>query len=134
MKFWKVNEMRTVMITGVVGGIGSATAAVFLREGWRVIGVDREQGEGACCSDFYAVDLADETQIDQVFAELADKTDRLDALVNNAAVQLCKPLMETTTAEWDAVMTVNLRAAFLMMQSSYPFLKFLYDHGRSALR
>ena len=42
--------------------------------------------------------------------------------VPSAAVQLCKPLMETTSAEWDAVMAVNLRTAFLMMQSSYPLL------------
>ncbi|MBE0577396.1 MAG: SDR family oxidoreductase [Desulfuromonadales bacterium] len=114
--------MKTAIITGVAGGIGAATSAVFLREGWRVIGVDREQAKDSCYSDFIATDLANVTQLDQVFAEVAHKTDRLDALINNAAVQLCKPLMETTSVEWDEVMAVNLRAAFLMMQYSYPLL------------
>jgi NAD(P)-dependent dehydrogenase (short-subunit alcohol dehydrogenase family) len=114
--------MKTVMITGVAGGIGAATAAAFSREGWQVIGVDREPPEQSCCSDFYAADLADEAQINQLFAAVTEKTDRLDVLVNNAAVQLCKPLTGTTSAEWDAVMAVNLRAVFLMMQNSYPLL------------
>lgn len=115
--------MKTVVITGAAGGIGAATAEVFSREGWRVIGVDREAEKKPCCSDFYTVDLSDKAQITQLFTELNEKVDGLDALVNNAAVQLCKSLTETTVVEWDAVMTVNLKAVFLMMQNAYPLLQ-----------
>ncbi len=115
--------MKTVLITGVAGGIGAATAAVFSREGWRVIGVDKEPQKESCCNDFFVADLSEEEEIRQLFIGVLEKVDGLDALVNNAAVQLCKPLMETTSVEWDSVMAVNLRAVFLMMQSAYPLLQ-----------
>ena len=115
--------MKTAIITGVAGGIGAATAKVFSREGWRVIGVDRTPEKKSCCTEFYTVDLADESQIAQLFSDVIEKVDGLDALVNNAAIQLCKPILETTPAEWSGVMDVNLRAVFLMMQHAYPLLK-----------
>ncbi len=116
--------MRTVLISGAAGGIGSAAVAIFAREGWRVIGVDHSPlEEPNRCTDFFAADLADESQVNQLFAEVTELTDGLDALVNNAAVQLCKPLVTTTAAEWDAVFAVNVRAAFLMMRHAFPLLR-----------
>jgi NAD(P)-dependent dehydrogenase (short-subunit alcohol dehydrogenase family) len=44
-------------------------------------------------------------------------------LVNNAAVQIAKPLLETTLEEWDSLMDVNLRAIFYSVQQAYPLLK-----------
>lgn len=58
-----------------------------------------------------------------ILREVASKGGRLDALVNNAAVQICKPFLETTVAEWDLVMATNLRAVFLMAKHAYPLLK-----------
>jgi NAD(P)-dependent dehydrogenase (short-subunit alcohol dehydrogenase family) len=116
--------MKTVLISGVAGGIGSAAAGVFVREGWRVIGVDHIPFEGPNpCTDFFVADLADDSQINQLFAEILELTDGLDALINNAAVQLCKPLVKTTAADWDAVFGVNVRAAFLMMRHAFPLLR-----------
>lgn len=112
--------MKTVLITGVTGGIGSATAAVFALAGWQIIGVDRmEPKDTSDYRKFYQADLADENQVRQLFVNVAMEVGRLDAVVNNAALQLCKPLVETTGAEWDAVMSVNLRGAFLVMRASH---------------
>ena len=47
----------------------------------------------------------------------------LDALVNNAAMQVAKPLVETTVEEWDTVMASNLRSVFLVVKLAYPLLK-----------
>jgi len=116
--------MKTVLISGAIGGIGNAAAAVFVRQGWRVIGVDHTAFEGPNpCTDFFLADLADESQINELFVKVTELTDGLDALVNNAAVQLCKPLLKTTADEWDAVFAVNLRAAFLMMRHAFPLLR-----------
>ncbi|HVF25658.1 MAG TPA: SDR family oxidoreductase, partial [Anaerolineales bacterium] len=50
-------------------------------------------------------------------------TESLEALVNNAALQVAKPLVETSVEEWDAVMASNLRSVFLGVKLAYPLLK-----------
>lgn len=116
--------MKTVLITGAAGGIGAATASVFAREGWHVIGIDLiAYSESSICDEFLLVDLADELEIERLIADVAQRYGGLDALVNNAAIQLCKPLLEMTGTEWDSLMAVNLRAAFLMMRCAYPLLR-----------
>jgi NAD(P)-dependent dehydrogenase (short-subunit alcohol dehydrogenase family) len=61
--------------------------------------------------------------MEAIFRQVAVFTDGLDALVNNAALQIVKPLLETTVAEWDAVMAVNLRAVFFAVKLAHPLLK-----------
>src|SRR6185436_14037230 len=58
-----------------------------------------------------------------VFETIAAKEGRLDALVNNAACQVCKPLLETSAEEWDQVFTCNARSVFLSVKQAYPLLK-----------
>jgi len=115
---------RAVLITGVAGGIGAATAKLFARERWQVIGID-------CCAPtgdiplarFIHADLGDPAVFEQLFAEVKEAAGHLDALVNNAAVQVCKRLIETTLDEWDTLMNVNLRATFLTMKHAHPLLR-----------
>lgn len=116
--------MRTVLITGAAGGIGAATAKLFAREGWQVFGADQvEIDDTSCYAGFFKVDLADEKQIVKLLADIFSHVDGLDAVVNNAALQICKPLIETSCTEWDAVFAVNLRAAFLIMKQAFPLLR-----------
>jgi NAD(P)-dependent dehydrogenase (short-subunit alcohol dehydrogenase family) len=61
--------------------------------------------------------------MENIFDRAHQFTKSLDALVNNAAVQVAKPLMETTVEEWDAVMASNLRSVFLGVKLAYPLLK-----------
>jgi NAD(P)-dependent dehydrogenase (short-subunit alcohol dehydrogenase family) len=58
-----------------------------------------------------------------IFEKAHAFTDSLDALINNAALQVAKPLIETTVEEWDAVMHANLRSVFLGVKLAYPLLK-----------
>lgn len=51
----------------------------------------------------------------------------LNAVVNNAAVQIAKPLLETSIEEWDNVIATNLRSAFIIAKLAYPFLKAASD-------
>jgi NAD(P)-dependent dehydrogenase (short-subunit alcohol dehydrogenase family) len=58
-----------------------------------------------------------------IFEQAHAFTNTLDALVNNAALQIAKPLIETTVDEWDAVMAANLRSVFLGVKLAHPLLK-----------
>ncbi len=118
-----------VLVTGVAGGIGSATAQVFSESGWTVVGVDRrEVTKPAGVDQYIAADISNPSSLERIFSALSTCHHRLDALVNNAAYQVCKPIMETTAEEWDAVMASNLRSVFLSIKLAYPLLK---AHGGS---
>ena len=114
-----------MLITGAAGGIGRANVKLFTEKGWRVIGVDRA-AFGADFPDnglFIQSDIAEPDQLEAIFDRTKNFTDTLDALINNAAYQVTKPLLETTVAEWDAVMASNLRSVFLGAKLAYPLLK-----------
>ncbi len=115
---------RVVLITGVAGGIGRATAAVFAEAGWRVVGVDRGADQAPPSVDRYIhADISDVAASRAIFEEVAAGEGRLDALVNNAAIQITKPLVETTPEEWDGVMASNLRSVYLGVRHAYPLLR-----------
>lgn len=111
------------LITGVAGGIGNATAQLFQNEGWLVIGVDRKPKEGDTSTDYYfQADASKPDQIWQTLAAVKSQVGRLDTVVNNAAVQFSKPMMEMTLDEWDMIMNVNVRAAFVFIQAAHELL------------
>jgi glucose 1-dehydrogenase len=118
-------QMKTVLITGAAGGIGRATVKYFSAHGWRVIGVDRHPfgeeypQEGL----FIQADIANPADFETIFDKTEKFTSELHAIVNNAAVQIAKPLVETTTEEWDEVMASNLRSIFLACKLAFPLLK-----------
>ena len=120
-----VSDLRTVLITGAAGGIGRATVRTFAENGWRVIGVDRaEFGESFPAGGlFIQSDISVGENMETIFRQAHDYTDRLHALVNNAALQVAKPLLETSVEDWDAVMASNLRSVFLAVKLSYPLFK-----------
>ncbi len=115
---------KTVLITGAAGGIGRATVHLFAQSGWRVIGVDRSPfGEGFPEGLFIQSDISAGENLETIFRQARTVTDRLHALVNNAAVQVSKPILETSVEEWDAVMANNLRSVFLSAKLAHPLLK-----------
>jgi glucose 1-dehydrogenase len=116
---------KTVLITGAAGGIGRATVKLFADKGWRVLGVDRAPFGVDFPSDglFISADISRGEELQSIFDKAHAFTDSLDALVNNAALQIAKPLLETTVEEWDAVMASNLRSVFLAVKLAHPLLK-----------
>lgn len=115
---------RVALITGAAGGIGRATVNLFSQMGWRVIGVDRAAyGESFPAEGlFIQSNIADPADLERIFARAQDFSPYLNALINNAAIQVAKPLMQTSVEEWDAVMASNLRSVFLGVKMAFPLL------------
>jgi len=115
---------RVALVTGAARGIGRAAVERILSDGWEAIGVDIRDPEVPFHeASFQRLDVADPEAIEAFFASLQSSLGRLDALVNSAAVQICKPLITMEIEEWDRVMATNLRAVFLMVKAAYPLLK-----------
>ncbi len=115
---------RVMLITGAAGGIGSATAQLFARNGWSVIGVDRRGFEGKFPEHgiFIQADISNPDEIEEIFNKARAFSPVLHAVVNNAALQIAKPIMQTSAEEWDAVMASNLRSVFLGSKLAHPLL------------
>ena len=120
-----MSETRIVLITGAAGGIGRAAVHLFAEKGWRVIGLDRASfGDGFPADGlFIQTEVSNPELMEGIFRQIHSFTPSLNALVNNAAVQVAKPLIETTVEEWDMVIANNLRPAFLLSKLAYPLLK-----------
>ena len=116
---------RTVLVTGAAGGIGRATVMLFASKGWRVIGVDRADfGEPFPQDGLYIqLDIAQGENMHAIFERAQAFSGSLSALVNNAAVQVAKPLLDTNVDEWDSVMASNLRSVFLGVKLAHPLFQ-----------
>lgn len=119
------NPERILLITGAAGGIGRATVQIFAEAGWTVIGVDRNPFGADFPQNglFIQLDISDPAHLQSIYEQARDYRPFLNAVVNNAAYQVTKPLIETTVEEWDAVMASNLRSVFLGAKLAYPLLK-----------
>lgn len=93
------------VVTGAAGGLGRAIADELAARGYQVVGLSRSTG----------VDVADEAGVLAAFGAL----ERLDALVNNAAVLIPRGVAEMTAGEWDEQLGSGLRAAFLCSREAF---------------
>lgn len=115
---------RVALITGVAGGIGRATARVFANEGWYVVGVVHKQTKSIDgVRHVICADVSDAAGWRQICNEIRDQEGGMDALINNAGLQICKPLVETAPEQWDAVMATNVRSAYLGVRHAYPLMR-----------
>ncbi len=116
---------RHVVITGASRGIGRAAWDIFAKNNWFVIGIGRSPMGGDIPEQGYFIqaDVSYEKDWQKIKEETSNITDQLDAVVNNAAIQITKPVLDTTVEEWDQVLNTNLRSVFLSVKMLHPLLK-----------
>ena len=124
-------EGRVALVTGAAGGIGAATAGLLAERGAAVLVADVD-GAGAEATaarlvadggqaDALAVDVADDEQVAAMVAHVVRHRGGLHIAVNNAGILgSFTPLTDTDPAEFDRVLAVNARGAFLGMRHQIP--------------
>ncbi|HUA46168.1 MAG TPA: glucose 1-dehydrogenase [Solirubrobacteraceae bacterium] len=132
---------KVAFITGASGGIGRATALAFMREGASVVVADvavdgaqetarlieQEGGQALAIS----CDVAESQQIEAALAATVDRFARLDIAFNNAGIeQPVKPAHEITDQEWDRLVAINLRGAFVAIKHE---VELMLDAGGGAI-
>ena len=125
---------KTALITGASKGLGKAIALALAQAGAGIALVSRDRaklndvaaeirGSGGNASVFVA-DVTDEAQVAQVRdAVAAQFGDTLHILINNAGINIRKPVTDFTLAEWNSVLTTNLTSVFLLCRAFVPMMK-----------
>ena len=123
---------KIALITGAGSGIGRATAQEMARQGAKVavLDIDRQAG----CDTVEAIetaggiaiylhaDIANSSEVQGAVMRLVELWGRLDILVNNAGIMRFAPVVALEDSDWDAVLGVNLRAAFLFCKYALPHM------------
>jgi NAD(P)-dependent dehydrogenase (short-subunit alcohol dehydrogenase family) len=124
---------RVAIVTGAASGIGRASSLAFAREGAQVIAADLDEQGGKETvarilgqgyeAFFIRTDVTSEMEAKRMVEETIHRWGRIDILFNNAGIVLVKSLEETTEAEWDRVMSVNVKGAFLATKHVVPHMR-----------
>jgi NAD(P)-dependent dehydrogenase (short-subunit alcohol dehydrogenase family) len=116
---------RVALVTGASRGIGAAIAAAFLAEGYAVVGCGRsgQPVEPVAGLDYRVCDVGDPSAISGLVAGVVSSHERLDVLVNNAAVEVDATVEETTVEQWDETLAVNVRAPGLLSAAAIPHMR-----------
>lgn len=115
---------QSIIITGGSRGLGAAIAQVLGEEGAHLViadlALERAQDRVAVLAESgikalaMPLDVGDEEQVRQVITATRERYGRLDAVINNAAIDITVPISELTSTDWERVVQTNLTGPFLM--------------------
>ena len=124
---------QVAWISGATKGIGEGTAQLFAEEGAAVALIGRNERDGARIERlirrrggkalFIRCDVAAEEDVRQSIAATVKAFGRLHILVNNAGIVDVRPLHDTTEAQWDRVIGINLKSMFFAFKHAFPHLR-----------
>ena len=126
---------KTAVVTGSTSGIGLAIARAYAEKGANVVingfgaaeqideeraGIERDFGVKA---QYSGADMSDPAAIAQMIAEAEQTFGSVDILVNNAGIQFVSPIEEFPIEKWNAIIAINLSAAFHSIRAAAPGMK-----------
>jgi NAD(P)-dependent dehydrogenase (short-subunit alcohol dehydrogenase family) len=124
---------KTVLVTGGGRGLGAAICATLARERARVIvaDIDATLAQRSCealeahgtPAHPMALDVGDEEQVKACMQQIERQFQRLDAVVNNAGIDVTRAIDELDTHDWDRVVRTNLRGPFLAAKYAAPMMR-----------
>lgn len=120
---------KIAMVTGAARGMGAATARLFVQQGAKVIAADvlEREGEalaaelGPSCA-FLKLDVSDEAGWNAAVKFALQRWGRIDVLVNNAGVLLFKDILETSRADFERLLSINLVGCFSGIKAVAPVM------------
>ena len=120
---------KIAIVTGAARGLGRAITQLYAAEGATVYALDVLESElkglAELTGDIHArkLDLTDAESIEPTLKAIEAEAGRIDVLVNNAGIIFFKPVEAVTIADWDRLMGVNLKGAFLCVKAVAPGMK-----------
>lgn len=119
---------KVAVITGGGSGIGQACALEFAAGGAAVAVVDRDRTAGGTTvkgisgssAVYFQADLSRASEVEQMIPKIVAQFGGIDILVNNAGIQRYGSVTTVSEAEWDEVLNVNLKSAFLVSKFAIP--------------
>jgi len=115
---------KTVLVTGAAAGIGQASAQLFAERGARLALLDRDPQVEQAAQRLpgtghigIVCDVSEVTQLRAAVDHAVQQLGRIDVLVNNAGIARLDRAEDVTEADWDATMSVNLKAPFFLAQA-----------------
>jgi glucose 1-dehydrogenase len=123
---------KVCIVTGAASGIGKATAMQLAREGGQVAVVDRNEESGKETVNlitaengiamFIKCDVGREDDIKSAVSNVIEKWNKVDVVINNAAMMIFRKIVDLSSEEWDMVMHVNVRSVFLFCKYAIPHI------------
>ncbi|MFC4278566.1 SDR family oxidoreductase [Achromobacter aloeverae] len=122
---------RVILVTGGARGLGKAICEMLAEEGVRIVLADLDlEGARACARSLSSeqalavqLDVGDPDSVARCVAQAVDRYGQLDAVINNAGVDVTLPVQELQVADWDRVLRTNLTGPFLLSRAACPHLK-----------
>ena len=124
---------RVAIVTGGAKGIGWGICKVLSQEGAKIVVVDWDESHGKQTAEelnkaggeaiFVLCDVSNEDQVKAMIEAALKHFGKIDILVNNAGVGVYKPVLETSSADWDHCLAVNLKGQFMCAKYAIPHMQ-----------